>query len=309
MEKISFVIPCYKSGNTIQSVVEDIVCQMDIMNEYDYEILLINDCSPDYVWKVISSLCEKNTRIKAISLAKNFGQHSALMAGYNYCEGDYVVTLDDDGQTPVNQVPLLLNKLLEGYDVVYADYFDRKDKTARKIGTWLNNLMLTKLLGKPKDIRITSFFVCRKYIVKEICEYRNAFPYIWGLVLRTTNNIANASITHRERMEGETGYTFQKLVALWMNGFTAFSVVPLRLASLLGCFFTACGGIGILYVVITKLLNPEIAAGYSSLMTILLFIGGMLMISLGLIGEYIGRIYMCINDTPQFVVCETKNLD
>lgn len=308
-EKISYVIPCYRSEDTIEKVVGDIGKLMENLSDYTYEIVLVNDCSPDKVWIKIEALCEQYNFIKGINLAKNFGQHSALMAGYNICTGDYVVTLDDDGQTPVDQVEILLDKLQEGYDVVYAKYAERKDNSFRKLGTWMNNLMLTTMVGKPKNISLTSFFVCRNYVIKEICNYRNAFPYIWGLVLRTTKNIANATIEHHEREEGESGYTLTKLLSLWMNGFTAFSIKPLRVSAILGVLFTAIGVLGIIFTVVNKLLHPEIMAGYSSLMTVLLIIGGVVMLSLGLIGEYIGRIYLCINTMPQFVIRETKNLD
>lgn len=308
-EKISYIIPCYRSEGTIEKVVSGIMSLMENLTTYDYEIVLVNDCSPDGVWKKIDALCEKYSFVKGINLAKNFGQHSALMAGYNICTGDYVVTLDDDGQTPVDQVGILLDKLLEGYDVVYAKYAERKDNSFRKLGTWMNNLMLTTMVGKPKHISLTSFFICRNYVIKEICNYRNAFPYIWGLVLRTTKNIANATIEHHERKEGESGYTLSKLLSLWMNGFTAFSIKPLRVSAILGVVFTVLGVLGIIFTVVNKLLHPEIMAGYSSLMTVMLIIGGIVMLSLGLIGEYIGRIYLCINTMPQFVIRETKNLD
>lgn len=305
MEKISFVIPCYGSEHTIEKVVKEILNLMENYKNYHYEVILVNDNSPDNVWEVISKLSKKyDGIIKGICLAKNFGQHSALMAGYNICTGDYVVTLDDDGQTPVNQTFYLLDELLKGYDVVYGKYAERKDSSFRKLGTAVNNFMLESLLGKPKNIHLTSFFVARLYIIKEICKYQNAFPYIWGLVLRTTRNIANVTIEHSDRIEGESGYTLMKLLGLWMNGFTAFSVKPLRISAITGVFFAFLGLIGIIYTIINKIMYPEIMAGYSSLMSVLLIIGGMLLLSLGLIGEYIGRIYLCINTTPQYVIKE-----
>ena len=183
--------------------------------DYDYEIVLVNDNSPDNVWDVITKLSESDKRIKAIRLLRNFGQHSALMAGYGVCTGDYVVTIDDDGQTPVDQTFILMDKLLEGFDVVYGKYEKRKDNLFRKIGTGINNWMSKTLLGKPKDLHLTSFFVARAKIIKEICIYKNGFPYIWGLVLRTTKSIANATIQHKERIEGESGYTLGKLLNLF----------------------------------------------------------------------------------------------
>lgn len=307
MEKISFVVPVYGSEKTIETVVNDVRTIMQGCSEYDYEIVLVNDCSPDGVWKVIEKLHEEDSHIKAISFARNFGQHSALMAGYNMCQGDYVVTLDDDGQTPVNQVFILLDELLKGYDVVYGKYSERKDKNSRKLGTFLNNLMLETLMGKPKNIHLTSYFVARKFVIKEICSYSGAFPYIWGLVLRTTKNIANVTIEHSERIEGASGYTFKKLLNLWMNGATAFSIKPLRFSAGVGVVSAFLGVIGIIFTVVHKIRFPETAAGYSSLMAVLLIIGGLMLISLGVIGEYIGRIYLCINNTPQYVIKKTLN--
>lgn len=308
MEKISFVVPCYRSENTITAVVEEVKTEMAAHPDYDYEIVLVNDNSPDNVWDVITKLSESDKRIKAIRLLRNFGQHSALMAGYGVCTGDYVVTIDDDGQTPVDQTFILMDMLLEGFDVVYGKYEKRKDNLFRKIGTGINNWMSKTLLGKPKDLHLTSFFVARAKIIKEICNYKNGFPYIWGLVLRTTKSIANATIQHKERIEGESGYTLGKLLNLWMNGFTAFSVKPLRISATVGVISSALGLLGIIYVVVDKIIHPEVAAGFSSLMAVLLLIGGLLLLSMGLIGEYVGRIYMCINATPQYIVRDTINL-
>ncbi|MBQ7594324.1 MAG: hypothetical protein IJU48_08215 [Synergistaceae bacterium] len=183
-------------------------------------------------------------------------------------------------------------------------YEVRHDNLFRKFGTAVNNFMLTALLGKPKNIHLTSYFIAKKFIIKEICKCNNPFPYIWGLILRTTRNIANVQIHHRERQQGKSGYTFTKLLGLWMNGFTAFSVKPLRISSAVGALFSILGFGGVIYTVIHKILHPEIAAGYSSLMSVMLIIGGLTLLSLGLIGEYVGRIYLCINSTPQYVVKE-----
>ena len=308
METISFVIPCYRSEHTIETVVNEIYQTMENHKEYNTEIVLVNDNSPDDVWSVIEGLGKKDHKIKAIRLLRNFGQHAALMAGYGVCTGDYIVTIDDDGQTPVDQTFIMLDKLLEGYDVVYGQYSERKDNIFRKLGTSLNNKMSQILLGKPKKLHLTSFFVARKKVIREICNYKNAFPYIWGLVLRTTKSITNVTIQHKERIEGESGYTLGKLLGLWMNGFTAFSVKPLRISTGVGVIFSFLGAIGAIYVLVDKIVHPQIMAGYSSLMCVLLIIGGLLLLSMGLIGEYIGRIYLCINSTPQYIVRDTLNL-
>ncbi len=308
MEKISFVIPCYGSENTIETVTDQIKQVMNTRKEFDYEILLVNDYSPDNVWSVITKLCEKDAHIRAVKLAKNFGQHSALMAGYTFVTGDYVATLDDDGQTPAEEVFKLVDKVKEGYDVAYGYYAERKDNIFRKFGTMMNNKMLEMMIEKPKSVHLTSYFVAKRYIIDEITKYQNPYPYIWGLVLRTTKNIVNVEINHKEREDGKSGYTFAKLINLWLNGFTAFSVKPLRLATCVGAGTSVIGVIFIIFTIVKKLMNPELAPGYSSLMAVLLFIGGMLMVMIGLVGEYVGRIYICINASPQFVIGEQLNI-
>ena len=247
-EKISFVIPCYGSEQTIGIVTGQIKDVMKEREEFDYEILLVNDCSPDNVWSVITKLCKEDSHIRAIRLAKNFGQHSALMAGYTFVTGDYVATLDDDGQTPAGEVFKLIDKVKEGYDVAYGYYPERKDNIFRKFGTLMNNKMLEMMIEKPKSVHLTSYFVAKRDIVDEIVKYKNPYPYIWGLVLRTTKNIVNVPINHEERKEGKSGYTLVKLLNLWMNGFTAFSVKPLRIATGVGAVTSA---VGVLFIIFT----------------------------------------------------------
>lgn len=304
MQKISFVIPCYRSAHTIKNVVDEIEEMMQAHLEYTYEVILVNDGSPDDVWQVIAEMCETRVNIRGINLSRNFGQHSALMAGYAACTGDFVVTLDDDGQTPAKETFTLLEKLSEGYDVVYGRYEERKDGLFRKLGTMMNNYMLEKIIGKPEGVHLTSFFVARKYIIEEILRYKNPYPYIWGLIARSTSNIGNATISHSERLEGKSGYTIKKLFGLWMNGFIGFSVKPLRIATCFGLLASIAGVCLAIYVIINKILHPDIVAGYSSLMVAMLIIGGVIMILLGMIGEYIGRIYISLNSSPQYVIKE-----
>ena len=304
--KLSFVIPCYGSEHTIRDVVNEV--RAAICPEDDYEIVMISDHSPDNVFEVIKDLCREDPKLKGAQLSRNFGQHCALMAAYSMCTGDIIVTIDDDGQIPVDETYSLVNKINEGYDVVYGYYRDKKDSFFRKIGSKVNNKMAESMIGKPKNLIVTSFFAAKKYIIDEMLNYKNAYPYIWGLVFRTTQNIGNVPVTHRKREDGKSGYTLTKLISLWMNGFTAFSIKPLRVASIFGALTAFIGfGFGI-FTIINKIIHPEIAVGYSSLMAVLLFIGGMLMIMLGLIGEYIGRIYISINNSPQYVISETVNV-
>ena len=299
---LSFVIPCYRSEKTIEIVVKEIIDTLATRNINDYEIVLVNDCSPDEVWSVIVKLSEKNNKIKGISLARNFGQHSALLAGYSICKGDSIISLDDDGQTPLDALFQLLDKLEEGYDVVYAYYKEKKQTAFRRFGAFIAQKMGEIMLNVPKDFKGSSFFVARKFIIDEMVKYHNPFPYISGLVFRTTHNIASVPTEHRERLCGKSGYSFKKLLSLWIDSFTVFSVKPLRLSTFLGFITALLGFLYAFYIVIKKLMYPEIILGYSSTMCALLFIGGIIMMSLGLVGEYIGRIYICINNSPQYVI-------
>ena len=234
MKKVSFVIPCYRSEHTLPHVVAEIEEKMNSLTQYEYDIFLVNDCSPDNTIGTIRKLCEEHANIKGIGFSKNFGQHSALMAGLRYSDGDYVVCLDDDGQTPADEVDKLLDKLEEGYDAVYAKYEHKQHSAFRNFGSKVNELMTRMMLGKSADLFISSYFAVKRFVVNDMVRYENSYPYVIGLVLRATKNIANATVNHREREEGSSGYTLKKLLGLWFNGFTAFSVKPLRSATAAG---------------------------------------------------------------------------
>lgn len=213
-----------------------------------------------------------------------------------------MVCLDDDGQTPADEVDKLLKEIEAGQDVVYARYDHKKHSIFRNLGSWVNEKMVQFLLGKPKDLYVSSYFAARRFIVGEMLRYENAYPYVLGLVLRSTKKISNVSVNHREREVGTSGYTLGKLLALWFNGFTAFSTKPLRMATISGSVFAIAGFLYGIYTIIKKFVNPAVPLGYSALMSAIIFIGGMVMLMLGLIGEYIGRMYICMNSAPQFVV-------
>lgn len=303
---VSFVIPCYRSQATLPDVVEEIQETMDKVKKYDYEIILVNDCSPDQTFDTIKRLCEEKEHITGIDLARNFGQHSALMAGFHYVKGDIVICLDDDGQTPANEAGKLLEKLEEGADVVYAKYQHKHHSGFRNWGSHVNELMTRVMLGKPKELYLSSYFAARRFVVEEMIRYEYAYPYVIGLVLRTTRNIVNVEVEHRDRQAGTSGYTMGKLLNLWFNGFTAFSVKPLRIATVTGAGCAFAGFLYGIYTIIKKLfLNPpDLVVGFSALMSALVFIGGMLMLMMGLVGEYMGRMYISMNNSPQFVIRE-----
>lgn len=311
MKKLSFVIPCYNSSGTLTFVVAEIKEILGKLSDYDYEIILVNDASPDMgkTMNVIRDICSCDKKIKAINLAKNFGQHSAMMAGYAVATGDIVIDLDDDGQLPVDALPEMLNKINDGYDIVVGDFVEKNDSFFRSFGTSINDAMSNVLINKPKDIHFTSFVVMRRFVVEEILRYKNAYPYLAGLMLRASDKIINVPISKRDRVSGKSGYSFSKLLKLWLNGFTAFSVKPLRMATLTGILFAFIGFLYVIYIVIHKINNPQVALGWSSMMATQLIIGGIILFMLGMIGEYIGRIYISINNSPQYVIRETINLE
>lgn len=311
MKKISFVIPCYRSEHTIEGVIKEIEVTMAGLakeNGYSFEIILVNDCSPDNTMGTIRKLCEEKPYITGIGFARNFGQHAALMAGMRQSTGDYVVCLDDDGQTPANEVGKLLMKLEEGFDAVYAKYEHKQHSGFRNLGSKVNEVMTRILLEKPKELYISSYFAVKRFVVEDMIRYENSYPYVIGLVLRTTKSITNVVVQHREREEGTSGYTLKKLLGLWFNGFTAFSVKPLRIATCLGGISAVLGFAYGIYTIVKKFINPAVPMGFSSMMAALVFFCGMIMIMLGLIGEYIGRIYISMNNSPQYVIKERINV-
>ncbi len=301
-DKISFVIPCYKSQDTILFVLEQIKKVMiKDFNDYDYEVVLVNDGSPDQLHSVIMNKVHDDN-VKYIELAKNFGQHNAVMAGLHSVTGSIIVCLDDDNQSPVEELPKLIHALNSDVDVVYAKYASKKHSLFRNFGSKINDYMLVKLLGKPKNLYISSFFVMKSYVKDEIIKYQNPYPYLGGLILRVTNKIVNVETNHHQRMAGTSGYDIKKLLKLWVNGLTNFSIRPLRFSILCSFILIFCAFVFGIYVIVNKFLNPLTPLGWSSTILVILAVGSILTLLLGIIGEYLGRIYISINNIPQYVI-------
>lgn len=309
---ISFVIPCYKSENTLEKVVDDIESMMSGNNSYEAEVVLVNDGSPDNTFGTIKRLVEKYDNVTGVDFAKNRGQQSAIMAAIKYSRGEIVVCCDDDGQTPIETVFSFIEKLDDGYDVVCANYVNRGKRSAfRRFGSWINDQMSIYFLDKPKDVNTSVYFAARRFVAEEMAKYDNPYPYITGLLLRTTGKIGNVDVEQKNRLAGESGYNFKRLFSLWINGITTFSIKPLRFATFFGVLISLIAFIIIIFLVIDRLINPNISLGWTSLIATNLLIGGIIMVILGVIGEYVGRIYLCLNKTPQYVerVVIGKNSD
>jgi len=301
MRKITIIIPVFNSENTIFFLVKKIIEQI---NDVILEIILVNDCSKDKSEQKCNELFEKYPEIvKFYSLAKNVGEHNAVMAGLNNATGDFAIIIDDDFQNPISEIIKLINYSLENnFDVIYTFYEQKKHSFFRNLGSKFNDIVANWLLNKPKKLYLSSFKSISKFIVDEIIKYDLPYPYIDGLILRTTSNIGKIKVEHAKREEGKSQYTLVKLISLWMNMVTNFSVKPLRLATYMGFIVSAISFILIIAVIIMKFIDPTVPPGYSSLLVSISFLGGIQLIAIGVLGEYLGRTFLSINKAPQFVI-------
>lgn len=303
---ISICIPCYRSAKTLPIVVKSIKKEFESRTE-DYQIVLVNDGSPDNTFQIIQEICKKDKKITGVNLMRNYGQASAKIAALQYALGDVVVFMDDDGQHPADGIFKLVDKLNEGYDVVYAAFSHKKHSAFKRLTSNLHNWLAEKMGNKPKGIKRSSFSAWSRPVADALRNYKSPFVSIGSYMMHITVNYANVEIEHKERIAGKSGYTLKKLLKMWMNIFISFSMAPLRIASFLGFSLSLVGFVWGIFLIVRKMLHPSIIAGYTSNIVITLLIGGILMVMLGIIGEYLGRIYMTISGLPQFNVRETIN--
>lgn len=304
---LTILIPVYNGSKTIERLVERLI---ELLNSQGLQIVLVNDGSQDDSHQVCLGIAARHPSIVTyVDLARNFGEHNAVMAGLNYMVGDYVVIMDDDFQNPPEDVQALIEAARTGqHDIVYTYYPRKEHSWFRNFGSRFNDLVATFMLEKPRDLYLSSFKCMNRFLVNEIIKYRGPYPYIDGLALRCTRRIGKVQVHHARRVEGRSGYTLRKLVRLWLNMFVNFSVIPLRVSSLLGLVFSALGGVMSLLVVVEKLSHPEIPIGWPSLVVIVTTFSGLQLLMLGLIGEYLGRLFLSFNQTPQFVVRDAHNV-
>lgn len=300
--KVSLVIPVFNAATSISSLISKLF--EEIPEKYNTEIVLVNDYSSDNSHNECLALYHKfKGRIKYLSLARNFGEHNAVMAGLNKAGGDFIIIMDDDFQNPVSEVVKLIDfAVANDYDVVYTYYDEKKHNWWRNWGSRLNNYMASLLLKKPKALYLSSFKCMNRFLVNEVIKYELPYPYVDGLVLRATANIGTLKVLHENRKQGKSGYTFRKLLKLWSNMFTSFSVIPLRISIYVGLFFAATGLLFGLYSVIEHFMVPGLPRGFSLTITAIFTFAGIQLISLGMIGEYIGRIFLSQNKQPQYTI-------
>jgi undecaprenyl-phosphate 4-deoxy-4-formamido-L-arabinose transferase len=252
---------------------------------------------------VLRGLSKKYDNLCILNLSKNFGQHNATVAGLNYAKGEYVITMDDDLQHPVAEIFKLMSEIEKGYDVVYGEY-PKHENLFRNAGSMVNDLMMDVMIGKPGELRFSSFRIIRSFVIKEMIKYDAPYPYLDGLIVRITLNIGTIRVEHRERNVGSSNYTVKKLISLWLNGFLNFSILPLRLFAYIGIIFAIAGFLSAIVVMIRALFFFVPVQGWASLMVSTLIFSGVQLLSIGMVGEYIGRIYLTQNKTPQYVIKE-----
>jgi glycosyltransferase involved in cell wall biosynthesis len=298
---LSFVIPLYYSADTLVPLVKEIE---GLTIDGGHELVLVNDGSRD----ATAGLCRellRDARIPMIFVnhARNYGEHNAVLTGYRHARGAYVVNLDDDGQNPpAEAVKLWAHARREGLDAVYGHYGQKEHSAFRNFGSWLTNRLTDWVLDKPKGFYLSSFRCVSAFVAKEVAAHEGPYPYIDGLILQVTQNLGALEVRHAERAAGQSGYTLRRLLRLWLSTFVNFSVMPLRLATLLGLVMAAAGllGLGVIFYLRYTDKGPDY--GWGSLMGALLVFSGTQLVVLGLIGEYVGRMFLTVNRRPQSVV-------
>ena len=305
--KYSIVIPCYKSSHTIRQVVETTCAELDRLGRTPYEFILVDDFSPDggATARELKALATDFDCVTAITLAHNVGQHNALICALHYAEGDVIIFMDDDMQTHPSQLDAMLGGLDDDHDVVYGYYPDKKHSGFRNFGSWFTHMSVRILIGKPKDMKTSSYVVMKKYVRDSIIQYPAHYTQMQGLILRTVaaERIASVPIEHFDRAYGESGYTLKKLLSLWSN-IAGFSIVPLRFTQRFGVFTTLCGVLGLVWLLIRKIISKTKILGWTSTMMTIIIFSGIILITLGVVGEYVGRMFLTMGNYPQYVVRE-----
>ena len=300
--ELSVVIPVYNGSATIRSVVEGI---QTVLAGKRFEIILVNDGSEDESENVCAQLVEAAPQIvTSVQLSRNFGEHNAVLAGLSYIRGHYAAVLDDDGQHPPEEIGRMLAELKRGnYDVVYGHYIEKKHGWFRNLGSRFNDRIATLMLGKPKELYLSSFKVMNRFLVNEITKYRGPFPYADGLIYRSTRRIGQIPVQHRANTTGPSRYTLRRLVSLWLNMFLNFSIAPLRLSVYVGLLTSCFSVVALLLILIDKLcIQKDLTVGIPTVLGSIVCFSGIQLMLLGLVGEYLGRLYLDQTGTPQYVV-------
>ncbi len=303
-KEISIVIPVYNSHECVAEISRQIADAMG-KNGISYEQIMVNDCSKDTSWDEIKKESAKNPNLLGINLRKNGGQDSAILAGLNYASGKFVVIMDDDLQHSPYDIPKLYTEIQKGFDVVYADFESKKQKLWKNLGSWFNGKISEIALDKPKGIYLSPFKILSGDVVKEMCKFNNLFPYIDGLIFQVTRNITQIPIEHHKREFGKSNYNLIKSIKVFLRMLFGFSTIPLNIASYTGFFSAAVGLVLAIVYSVEYFLGKADVTGWTTIVVLLLILGGLILVSLGIIGKYLGQMYLTVNKQPKFIVKET----
>lgn len=304
-EKISVVIPVYNSEAVIDELHKRLTGALEKL-AMPYEIILVNDCSPDNTWKKMEAISRSDRQVKSILLRKNAGYDNAIMAGLRFAGGDFIIIMDDDLQHAPEDIGTLVNEIRPGYDVVYALFVTKKQSITKNIGSWMNGKLAQHIINKPAEIYLSPFKIIRREVLEQVVRYDGPFPYIDGLLFQVTSSIHQIVVPHHERAVGEGSHDIRRSLRIIFNFCTTFSILPLRLLFLSGLliFSLSCGiSLGL---VIWKLIYGFDVEGWASIMLVVITLGGFQLMALGLIGEYLGRAYMNLNKQPQYVIKQVE---
>lgn len=297
---LSVVVPVYNGAESVPALV-DALARLNVPG--GLEIVLVNDCSPDNSLAVCRELCRRNdVALTVVNLARNFGEHNAVMAGLSHARGAYIINMDDDLQNPPEEVLRLWAHAKDNdFDVVYTFYADKQHAAWRNLGSRFTNWCADFLLDKPKGLYLSSFRCMNAFTARSILAHTGPFPYVDGLIMQVTQNIGRLQVTHLARTGGRSNYTLRRLVRLFLSMFLNFSVMPLRIGTLVGMVMASLGVL-VFLIVLYEALSGRTPEGWASLMAATLLLAGVQLIMLGLMGEYLGRMFMTVNRKPQFVV-------
>jgi glycosyltransferase involved in cell wall biosynthesis len=298
---VSFVIPLYNCATTIAALLRDIE-QLDVPG--GFEVVLVNDGSTDST----ASVCEELVRAARVPVtyvehARNFGEHNAVLTGWRHASGRHLINLDDDGQNPPSEAVRLWKYAAEsGLDVVFGHYDLKRHSAWRNAGSWVTSRVTDWALDKPRGFYLSSFRCVTAFVAREVCNYPGPYPYIDGLLLQVTERIGSIEVRHLSRQSGRSGYTLRRLTRLWLSAWINFSLLPLRVATVLGLALAAAGLLGVVWVFALWLSDRGPPQGWGWLMSGMFVFSGVQLVMLGLIGEYLGRMFLAVNQKPQSVV-------
>jgi glycosyltransferase involved in cell wall biosynthesis len=304
--ELSIVVPVYRSENCLVALADAVDAALE-GSGLDYEVVLVNDDSPDGSWGVIESLCRSRPQYVGIDLRRNFGQDNAIMTGLRAARGGLIAVMDDDLQHDPRDLPALIDAIERtGSDVVYADFRTKHHRAWKNVGSWINGKFAEWLIDKPRGIYLSPYKLMRKEVAELICRYDGPDPYVDGLLFQVTSRVGQIRVAHHPRYAGRSGYSFMKSIQVWSRLATAFSVKPLRLVVWAGFFLAFMGALLAVYVIAYRLLYPEdfelAVAGWASLMVANLLTAAARMVFLGVVGEYAGRTYLTVCHKPQATV-------